>query len=391
MTSTYDLSSVEREMVNTSRRMGLGGRIWEYWLAFKFVFRSLTYNSFTSTSTTIDVAMEPVIWIVEHITKYMGPMMVGMVILLTTGVVLVMYTVVLPESMVRSSVELWIHLIFGQWLLVNIIFHYYKSVTTKPGYPPPVVSETGAGGICKKCIGPKPLRTHHCSVCRTCILKMDHHCPWINNCVGHFNHRYFMLFCIYMTIGTIYVTISVWPQFRDEFFDARKTFESLFGDSIFAKSMEIYNQAKVAEAASKMNETELAKKGVPVVPPKYTLTFSESMHHKAVVYEFFVCTGVTIALGGLTLWHSRLVSRGETSIEKHINDDERKRLSKLKVVYKNPYDFGVWKNWQILLGINVKHRSFIMHVLLPSSHLPEEDGVHWINQLTPGYVPKSVP
>ncbi|KAG8036936.1 hypothetical protein G9C98_004258 [Cotesia typhae] len=27
-----------------------------------------------------------------------------------------------------------------------------------------------------------------------CILKMDHHCPWINNCVGHYNHGYFTAF-----------------------------------------------------------------------------------------------------------------------------------------------------------------------------------------------------
>lgn len=43
----------------------------------------------------------------------------------------------------------------------------------------------------------KPPRAHHCKTCRLCVFRMDHHCPWINNCVGLLNQKYYILFLIY--------------------------------------------------------------------------------------------------------------------------------------------------------------------------------------------------
>jgi len=66
-----------------------------------------------------------------------------------------------------------------------------KCMFTDPGaipssaVPPAEVQRTiSVHAMCSHCETYKPPGAHHCRICNRCISHMDHHCPWMNNCVG---------------------------------------------------------------------------------------------------------------------------------------------------------------------------------------------------------------
>ncbi|GFY50887.1 palmitoyltransferase ZDHHC16, partial [Trichonephila inaurata madagascariensis] len=181
-----------------------------FWMIYsmtKLTLISLFHNDFADKYYVGDTCMEPMFWFVDHFTKILGPICVTAVIFLSSSLILIAYVIGLPFYLRQNFYVLTVALIIGHWLLICVVFYYYMAFTTQPGYPPQGAMISEAVSICKRCIAPKPPRTHHCIVCNRCILKMDHHCPWLNNCVGHFNHRYFFMFCAYAWIGVVFVII----------------------------------------------------------------------------------------------------------------------------------------------------------------------------------------
>ena len=142
--------------------------------------------------------------------RLIGPALLVVLVALVTFMTFTYFTQFLPHLM--QTADIWQGIAWtciGLWILYNIIFNYVLCVYTGPGFPvdSPQINK------CSKCKGPKPQRSHHCSVCNRCVLKMDHHCPWIMSCVGLKNHRYFVLFLLYLTLGCIFLTISGYSKF----------------------------------------------------------------------------------------------------------------------------------------------------------------------------------
>lgn len=115
---------------------------------------------------------------------------------------------------------------YDKYLKKALSLNYDEFFT--PYYSPWDSQDLMSYKFCEKCDCYRPPRSHHCSACERCVLKMDHHCPWVGNCVGFHNHKMFVLFGLYCTIGNMFIFVtmgfsSIWITFSSDKNDSLRT------------------------------------------------------------------------------------------------------------------------------------------------------------------------
>ncbi|XP_008442531.2 probable protein S-acyltransferase 16 isoform X2 [Cucumis melo] len=189
------------------------------------------------------------------------------------------------------------------------ITNYALAIFTDPGRVPstympdiedsenPIHEIKRKGGdlrYCQKCSQYKPPRAHHCRVCKRCILRMDHHCIWINNCVGHENYKVFFVFVVYAVVACIYSLIL------------------LLGS-------------------------------LTIEPPKDEQQVGGPFRTVYIVAGLLLFP-LSMALSVLLGWHIYLILHNKTTIEYHEGVRAMWLAEKGGNVYSHPYDLGAFEN-----------------------------------------------
>ncbi|KAH8379427.1 hypothetical protein KR009_004934, partial [Drosophila setifemur] len=198
---------------------------------------------------------------------------------------------------------IWLH-------TFSTIFNFMSALMEGPGlvpkkWHPKSLEDCKYLQFCKICQGYKAPRSHHCRRCDRCVIKMDHHCPWINNCVGWGNQASFLYFLFYFLLGAVHACCII--------------------GCAFVKGI---------------SRRQLIQQGLP---GRVTLTIHTAI---ACLFAFGLAVGVGLACIKLLYIEGKVVFQNRTEIESWIirkanfrrDEDPQNRIEPF--VY--PYDLG-WR------------------------------------------------
>ncbi|XP_035458260.2 palmitoyltransferase ZDHHC20-B isoform X2 [Spodoptera frugiperda] len=188
----------------------------------------------------------------------------------------------------------------------------------------PIVTRTMSGSVryCNRCVLIKPDRAHHCSICARCVLKMDHHCPWVNNCVCFFNYKFFMLFLGYALLYCMFIMATCLPY--------------------FIKFWKMYQEYKYAHCDRLIEKGSVSKICMEMINGEFGAAASAGRYH--IVFAFFVALMFAISLGSLFGYHCYLVINNRTTLEAFRAPMFRGGAD------KNGFSIGAFNNFKEVFG-----------------------------------------
>jgi len=168
---------------------------------------------------------------------------------------------------------------------------YLDAINTPPTTKQIVVKDKSITvKLCSTCNVYRAPRSVHCSTCDNCVMRFDHHCPYVGNCIGLRNYKFFLYFLFGVLISCLYALSHICA-----FVANRVTFQG------------------------------------------WSDGFKAGKHNFIMAFVIAIlCIISIILISILIFWTCYLVSIGRTTYEK---------MKQEKLLTPNPFDRGIIRNW----------------------------------------------
>jgi len=319
----------------------------------------------------------------EEISRYTGVFLTAcawIIIVLLSSAAIFFVIPLLFENMEYSIINIIIKvfaIFIGLFSIFNIVFNYTLAIITPPGTPCNDNDNDVEGGnyeICKQCDIPRPPRAHHCRICKSCILQMDHHCPFVNGCVGQGNYRYFLTFIFWVSIGTFYLLLLcvITMTLKTDLLSQTLSRITSFFNNILLLFGFLTNSISSAAASTGKDDDDLddliidmGREGYGIwnmilaILPTSIFQFDQEQR---LAFLTLITMSVFLPVFSLGLFHVYLVNSGQTTIEWAQNTVLRSKLLETGKNFYNPYDKGPSENFAFIFGENHS----LLSAMLPS-------------------------
>ncbi|KAI6226484.1 Palmitoyltransferase [Aphelenchoides fujianensis] len=262
----------------------------------------------------------------------LGKILVCFVYGLLSFFTFIIVTIILPfETLHKPQWMIYVLCFVAFYYIFNIMYYYRKACATPPGSPKKRHGEP----YCYRCQNYKPPNAHHCSICQICVVNMDHHCVWINQCVGAENHRYFLQFVGYLSTGCLIFVMVSWTTFYYNYW-------------ALSSSLSFCGLPELSNLPWRDN---FCQNGMEFVST-------------SIFFSYVLSIVVFMLVGSLFWWNVALISSGQTYLDFLRQGNDRTCLQLVFCPWGSP---NFRSNWSHFLGLR-NGRTFWRHILLPSTH-----------------------